>query len=358
MNLRLCTNNSSMKAIIMAGGEGTRLRRVTGELPKPMVPLLGKPLMERIIDLLRRSGITEICATLQYHPQPIMDYFGNGERLGVSLSYALETTPLGTAGGVKNCGDFCGDEDVLVISGDAACDFDLRALTEAHRDSGAAATLALYESADPLAYGLVVPDRRGDVCCFLEKPDWQRVVTNLVNTGIYVLSPRAMAAVPRGEPFDFARQLFPLLLEQGERLHTRVMEGYWCDIGSPRAYYRCCLDALDGKLRLPDEPEPEPPARSCAPPCPLPGNRRVFRRVPCRDRAKLMRAVTEAMLELGAELGDGLVLRGERCGVRICPDPGESELLVEAHSFDREFSRSLAVTAAELARALEQHNQS
>lgn len=341
----------------MAGGEGTRLRRVTGDLPKPMVPLLGKPLMERIIDLLRGSGITDICATLRYHPTPIKEYFGAGERFGVSLTYALETAPLGTAGGVKNCEAFYGDEDFLVISGDAACDFDLTALIAAHREGGAAVTLALYECADPISYGLVVPDGQGDVRCFLEKPGWERVVTNLVNTGIYVVSPRAMALVPRGEPFDFARGLFPLLMEQGERIHAHVMGGYWCDVGTPRAYYRCCLDALDGKLRLPDTPEADSPAAALPDRAPLPGDKPVFRRVPCRDRARLMRAVTESMAEQGADLSDGVVLHRAHCGVRISPVAAESELLVEAGSFDLEFSRSLAITAEELAQALESGRQ-
>ena len=338
----------------MAGGEGTRLKRVTGDLPKPMVPLLGKPLMERIIELLRSSGISEIRATLRYNPTPIEEYFGGGERFGVSLSYSLETEPLGTAGGVKNCADFYGGEDFLVISGDAACDFDLSRLIASHRQSGAAVTMALYECSDPLSYGLVVPDGQGDVRCFIEKPGWEKVVTNLVNTGIYVLSPRAMALVPEGLQFDFARGLFPLLMEKGERIHGEVMDGYWCDVGTPRAYFHCCLDALDGKLRLPDAAEETAGAAPSAEQRrPLPGDKLSCRRVPCRDRARLMRAVTAGMMELGADLSDGVVMRGDRCGIRISPVAGESELLVEAASYDSEFSRTLAVTAEDMARALE-----
>ena len=227
-----------MKAVIMAGGEGRRLKAVTGELPKPMVPLLGKPLMERAIELLRANGITEICAALGYNPAPIIERFGDGSALGVHLAWRIEDQPLGTAGGVKNCMDFLGEEPFLVLSGDAACDFELGRLISEHSRSGAAVTMALYESRDPLRYGLVVPDAAGSVRCFIEKPPWERVVTNLVNTGIYVIEPRAMELVPAGESFDFASGLFSLLLERGEQIHGAVMPGYWCDIGTPRAFFQ------------------------------------------------------------------------------------------------------------------------
>lgn len=338
----------------MAGGEGRRLKAVTGDLPKPMAPFLGKPVMARIVDLLRENGITELCAALRYHPRPITDYFGDGSRFGVHLEYRLEDIPLGTAGGVKNCADFTGGEDVLVISGDAICDFDLRRLVREHRAAPAAATLALYESADPLRYGLVLPDAEGRVRAFIEKPAWERVVTNLVNTGLYVLSPAALDAIPPGVPCDFARDLFPRLLSEGQILRSAVMEGYWCDVGTPRAYCQCCLDALDGRVRLPDipleTPAPEPtPARA-----PLAGPRTASRRLPCRDRAALMRVISETMLETGADYADGVTLGGARCGLRISPDPAGPALLIETASRDAEFSEALALSMEDLARALEQ----
>ena len=239
-----------MKAIILAGGEGRRLRPVTGETPKPLCPLLGRPVMEHILRLLARQGFTEVCAAVKYRAEEIEAAFGDGSALGLTLSYRVEKEPLGTAGGVKNCMDWVGDGDFLVVSGDAAFDFDLAALVQAHRDSGAAATLALARSAEPLPYGLAVTDGDGLVRAFVEKPGWPQVVTDLVNTGIYVLSPRAMTQVPAGRAFDFAKDLFPLLLRQGEQLLGVAAEGYWCDIGSPLAYYRCCVDALEGRLRL------------------------------------------------------------------------------------------------------------
>lgn len=337
----------------MAGGEGKRLKPVTGPIPKPMVPLIGKPLMERIIALLRAAGISEICAALGYNPRPIVEHFGDGSRLGVHLEYRFEKEPLGTAGGVKNCADFYGAEDFIVLSGDAACDFDLRRLISEHRETGAAVTMALSETPDPLSYGLVVPESGGAVRCFIEKPGWDRVVTNLVNTGIYVLSPEAMALVPENAPFDFARDLFPLLIEKGLEIRGVTMPGYWCDVGTPRAYYQCCLDALDGKLRLPDvpaDPTPPIPARDRVP---LAGSARSVRQIPCRDRARLMRAVSECMMAFGADFSDGVSLRGGRCGLRVFPAAAESAVIIEAASGDAEFSDELAFTMEKLTGALE-----
>ncbi len=274
-----------MKAVIMAGGEGRRLKSVTGALPKPMVPLLGRPLMERCIELLAKNGITEICATLRYNPGPIMDYFGDGERFGVDITWRVETQPLGTAGSVKACMDVLGGAPFLVMSGDAACDFDLSGLAREHAKSGASVTVALCERPEPLRYGLAVTDSEGDVRCFIEKPDWPRVVSDLVSTGIYVVSPHAMDCVPADTMFDFAADLFPLLLEKGERIHAAMPEGYWCDVGTPRAYYQCCIDALDGKLSIPDAPPP-PPEPEAKPLVPLPWKNTQRRSVPCADRAR------------------------------------------------------------------------
>ena len=317
-----------MKAIIMAGGEGRRLKAVTGSLPKPMVPLLGKPLMERTIELLRANGVTEICAALGYRPAPIIEHFGDGSNFGVHLCYRIEDSPLGTAGGVKK-------------------------LISEHERSRPAVTLALYESRDPLRYGLVVPDPAGSVRCFIEKPPWERVVTNLVNTGIYVVEPRAMELVPRNESFDFASGLFPALLERGEEIRGLALDGYWCDIGTPRAYFQTCLDALYGKLRLPDLPrEPAPKAE--------PERRKALgkgpgaeRRVPCRDRARLMRALSETMMEAGAALDDGISLSSEHCALRISPDPEREELRIETSAGDETFAKELADTLGKMTEGLE-----
>lgn len=239
-----------MKAVIMAGGEGTRLRPMSLGSPKPMVPLFGRPVMEHIIALLKRHDITDICVTLCYKPQAVMEYFGDGEDQGVRLTYFVEEEPLGTAGSVKACMPHLGNEDFLVISGDAVCDFDLRQAIEFHRGRGADVTLLLSPQENPLEYGLVVTDEMGKILRFVEKPSWSQVVTNMVNTGIYILSPTAMEKVPEGERRDFGKDLFPQLLREGAGLYGCAGQGYWCDMGDCGAYLRCVHDALEGKVRL------------------------------------------------------------------------------------------------------------
>ena len=338
-----------MKAIILAGGLGTRLKSVTGEHPKPMAELLGRPLMEHIVELLCANGFDEICCTLRYRAGEIMAHFGDGGRFGVSMQYRIETRPLGTAGSVGGCRDFIGGEDVLVISGDAACDFKLRALMDEHRARGAAATVALCRSAVPLRYGLAVTDGTGDIRAFIEKPAWPQVVTDLVNTGIYVLSKRAVDAIPAEGTFDFGKDLFPLLLEKGERLAGVRLDGYWCDIGTPQAYFRCWADALEGKLRLtpgeafqtPEEPEAadedeEGVCESCA----------------CTDRARLMGTLSELMLDMGARFDDGIRLEGKGYRLHISPSASSSAVRIAVQSEDAEFARALCLSARELAEAL------
>lgn len=175
-------------------------------------PLFDKPVMEHIISLLRRSGITEIAVTLHYMPRAVTDHFGDGAAQGVHLRYFTETEPLGTAGGVKNCMPFLGDEDFLVISGDAVCDLDLKQAMDFHATRRPAATLVLHRHPTPLEYGLVLTDPEGRVERFVEKPAWGQVVTNQVNTGIYLLTRRAMDLVPEGKPFDLPGTCFQQLM--------------------------------------------------------------------------------------------------------------------------------------------------
>ena len=319
-----------MRAIIMAGGEGTRLKSVTGELPKPMVLLAGKPVLEHILALLRRCGIDTVCMSLHYRPEVITEYFGDGSRFGMSIRYHIEENPLGTAGGIKACSDFYGDRDFLVISGDSACDFDLRALMEAHHRHHPAVTMALYASPSPLQYGTVLTDARGRVVSFTEKPEWSRVVSDLINTGIYIVSPQAMELVPEDTVYDFSRDLFPRLLAGGMEIRALPMDGYWCDIGTPRAYYQCCLDALDGKYTISD-----PPQETVLPQSPTAAQRNSkVRHISVNDRAGVMRAVTSAMMELGADFADGIVFDDGNGYVRIHPDGTESAILVESDKDD------------------------
>ncbi len=237
----------SMKAIIMAGGEGSRLRPLTCTKPKPMVRLLGLPTIEYTIALLKRHRITELGITARYLPGEIMDYFGDGSEFGVSISYFVEETPLGTAGSVKNALEFL-DDTFLVISGDAMTDIDLSDALEFHKKNSADATLVLKKVDVPLEYGVVVTEPDGRIKRFIEKPTWGEVISDMVNTGIYILEPEVFDAAPQEGAFDFACDLFPALLHDKKRLFGYSAEGYWCDIGDTFAYMSCQYDMLSGKV--------------------------------------------------------------------------------------------------------------
>lgn len=239
-----------MKAIVLAGGEGTRLRPLTAVCPKPMIRILDRPVLEYILALLHKSGIDDVCLTLKYLPDVVTAHFGDGSAFGVRLQSRLESVPLGTAGSVRSCLDFIEDEDVLVISGDCVCDFDLRSCVDFHRERGADATIVLFNHQEPTEYGLVVTGSGGRIERFAEKPPWENVVTGDVSTGIYILSPRAVHSIPDTMTYDFGRDLFPLMLRENRRLFAVRAEGYWCDIGSPESFLECCRDVLAGKVRL------------------------------------------------------------------------------------------------------------
>jgi mannose-1-phosphate guanylyltransferase / phosphomannomutase len=238
-----------VKAVVMAGGEGTRLRPLTSNQPKPMVPIVGKPCMEHILELLRRHDLNDVVVTLAFMPQAIRSYFGDGEALGMNVSYSVEESPLGTAGSVRQAVSDS-EEPILVISGDALCDIDLTSLLEFHRDRKAAVTIALKSVENPLEFGIVVTDADGRIERFLEKPSWGQVFSDTINTGIYVIEPEVLRHVPVGEPYDFSKQLFPLLLEMGRPLYGYVASGYWQDVGDLGQYAQANFDALDGLVQL------------------------------------------------------------------------------------------------------------
>lgn len=235
-----------MKAVIMAGGEGSRLRPLTSLRPKPMVPIMNQPVMEHIVGLVKHHGFTEVVATLAFMPQVIQDYFGAGDEWGIEISYALEETPLGTAGSVKNAQSLIGDETFVVISGDALTDIDLTEVIAFHKAKGGPATLALKRVSQPLDFGVVITDNDGRIERFLEKPSWGQVFSDTINTGIYVLEPEVFDHIPEGAPFDFSSELFPLLMELGHDLYGCVVDGYWCDVGSAESYMQVHRDILDG----------------------------------------------------------------------------------------------------------------
>lgn len=240
-----------MKAIILAGGKGTRLRPLSLNKPKPMLPLFSRPLLLHLLTLLKSSGVTEVLMTLQYLPGVIRDYFGDGSEWGMRIRYRTETEPRGTAGSVRDCLDFIGGEDFFVLSGDAALAADLPGMGEKHRLSGAEATLMVKRCLSPLEYGLVLADEDGFIRAFAEKPEREGVCSEQVNTGVYVLSPAILEEIPPDRPCDFGGELFPRLLRENRRLRVWEEKGYWNDVGSPEAYLRSCRDVLDGVFPLP-----------------------------------------------------------------------------------------------------------
>jgi mannose-1-phosphate guanylyltransferase/phosphomannomutase len=236
-----------MKAVIMAGGFGTRLRPLTTHLPKPLVPVGNLPIMEHTLRLLRRHGFTDLYVLLYFLPETITGHFGDGSRWGVRITYVTPAADLGTAGAVKFAtGDL--DEPFLVISGDILTDFDLGAAAAFHRERGSRATMVLTRVEAPLQYGIVITDAEGQITRFLEKPSWAEVFSDTVNTGIYILEPGVMSAVPSQREYDFGKDLFPSLLAQGEPLYGYVASGYWRDVGDLVEYRLAHLDLLQGRL--------------------------------------------------------------------------------------------------------------
>lgn len=238
-----------MKAVIMAGGEGTRLRPLTSNQPKPMIPLANRPMMEHIVNLLHRHGFDDIVVTVAFLANNIRAYFGDGSEFGVRMVYATEETPLGTAGSVRNAMDEL-DERFLVISGDVLTDIDLSAVVERHVERDAMATIGLTAVENPLEFGIVVTREDGSVERFLEKPSWGQVFSDTVNNGIFVLEPSIFDHIPAGRPVDFSGEVFPALLDAGLPIFGHVSEGYWEDVGTLDAYASAHRDVLDGKVAV------------------------------------------------------------------------------------------------------------
>lgn len=237
-----------MKAVIMAGGEGTRLRPVTCGIPKPMVPVLNKPVMEYTIELLKKHNITDIAATLAYFPAVVTDYFGDGEDFGVKLTYFIENTPLGTGGSVKNAEDFL-DDTFIIISGDALTDIDIDKALDYHRLKKSKATLVLKKVPVPLEYGVVITDENGRIASFMEKPSWGEVFSDTINTGIYILEPEVLDYYKKGDNFDFSKDLFPKLLRDKIPMYGYITGDYWNDIGDLKVYKEVNFDILQGKVK-------------------------------------------------------------------------------------------------------------
>ncbi|MGH7551396.1 MAG: sugar phosphate nucleotidyltransferase, partial [Longimicrobiales bacterium] len=240
-----------MKAVIMAGGFGTRLKPLTINRPKPMVPLANRPVMERIVELLKCHGITDLVSILYFQPEQIRAYFGDGSAFGVRMEYVTADADYGTAGAVRNAGDLVRGGRTLVISGDVVTDFDLRAALAEHEARGAEATIALTSVENPLAYGIVIVDKEtGRIERFLEKPTWGEVFSDTINTGIYILEPEVLERIPARTNVDFSKDLFPAMLRDGAALYGHVAQGYWRDIGTIEEYRQAHEDVQNGRLRV------------------------------------------------------------------------------------------------------------
>ena len=233
----------------MAGGEGTRLRPMTANQPKPMLPVANRPIMEHVLRLLKRHGFDETIVTVQFLAALVRNYFGDGEEFGMSLQYATEEMPLGTAGSVRNAEDALRDEPFLVISGDALTDMDLTAMVNFHKEKGALLTVGLARMPNPLEFGIVITQEDGRIQRFLEKPTWGQVFSDTVNTGLYVMEPEVLAEVPPGEMVDWSGDVFPKLLKRGAPLFGYVSDGYWEDVGTLESYLKAQADVLDRRVQ-------------------------------------------------------------------------------------------------------------
>ncbi len=239
-----------MRAVIMAGGQGTRLRPLTSDQPKPMIPVANVPCMEHIVNLLKRHGFERVVATLEYMPEVIRGHFGDGSPWGVEMEYSVEEEPLGTAGSVKYVEGKLG-ERFVVVSGDAMTDVDLGAVVGFHEERGSEVTLVLKKVDDPSEFGIVILGDDGRVQRFLEKPDEDEVFSYTANTGIYVVEPGVLDEIPSGQEYDWSKELFPKLLDEGRPVYGYVMEdpSYWEDIGNIEQYMDAQRAVLDGEVR-------------------------------------------------------------------------------------------------------------
>jgi mannose-1-phosphate guanylyltransferase / phosphomannomutase len=238
-----------VKAVIMAGGEGTRLRPLTANAPKPLLPLVNRPMMVHVLDLLKRHGFDDIVVTVAFMANAIRNYFGDGSEFGVRMTYATEETPLGTAGSVRNAMRHL-TERFLVISGDVLTDVDLSAMVKFHEEKGAVATIGLAHVENPLEFGIVITREDGSVERFLEKPTWGQVFSDTINTGIFVLEPEIFDYITPDKPVDFSGEVFPQLLDESRPLYGAITGGYWEDVGTLDAFISVHRDILDGKVQV------------------------------------------------------------------------------------------------------------
>ena len=232
-----------MKAVILVGGEGTRLRPLTCNTSKAMVPIVNRPFMEHLINYLKKHGVKDIILAMGYLPDTIQSYLGDGTKFGVRLTYLVEKSPLGTAGAVKNAEVFL-DKPFVVLNGDILTEIDLTEMIKCHREIKPKVSMALTPVDNPTIYGVVETDAGGMVRRFVEKPSWDEVTTNMINAGIYILEPDVLACIPSETKSMFEHNIFPLLLEKGDPVFSYSSDAYWIDIGTPEKYLQANHDLL------------------------------------------------------------------------------------------------------------------
>ncbi len=238
-----------MKAIIMAGGFGTRLRPLTINIPKPMVPIGNLPMMEHVVNLLKKHGFDEIVSLVFFQSEAIKNYFKDGRKFGVKMEYLLPDQDYGTAGAVRYAADFC-NETVLVISGDVLTDFNLAEAFTFHKENQGDATILLTRMENPLAYGIVITNQEHRITRFLEKPSWGEMFSDTINTGIYILEPETVRLIPPKTNFDFSQNLFPIMLQKKMNLLGKITDGYWRDVGNIDEYVKAHHDILENKVEI------------------------------------------------------------------------------------------------------------
>jgi len=318
-------------AVLLVGGQGTRLRPLTVSTPKPMLPTAGVPFLEHLLARARAGGVDHVVLSMAYKPEAFESYFGDGSSLDMRLTYVTEAEPLGTGGGIRNVADHLRGEDFLVFNSDVVCGLDIAALVATHRGSGADATLHLTPVEDPSAFGLVPVDDHGRVTAFLEKspPPWP---TTLINAGCYVFAPSMLARIPDGRPVSVERETFPELLASGGRMQGHVDDGYWLDLGTPAAFVRGSCDLVLG--RVASSALPGPPGErllldgaTIAPDAVVTGGTTVGRRAIIGARSTVDSSVVfddavigddvtvrHCVVGAGARIGPGTVLDGAVIG--------------------------------------------
>lgn len=310
-----------MKALILIGGLGTRLRPFTLKTPKPLLPLLNRPLLDTVFSRIRKTAVREVLLCIAHRGHVFRKALGGGARWGLKFRYVEEKHPLGTGGALRNAYDLL-DEETLMFNGDIVTGLDLKAMIRDHRRTGAEVTIALTRVQDPTIYGLVETDPKSRIRRFLEKPAWDEVTTNTINAGTYILNRRAVARIPEGVPYSIERGLFPSLLASGRHLHGHVSNAYWSDIGKVRHYLETHLDALGGNsgLAVPGRPRGNArlePGAVLSKDARLDGNALLGRGARVEPFARLAGGVSlgaKVVVGKGAELRDCVVLDGARIG--------------------------------------------